>query len=117
MSEIIKLITDYGFVFVFVSIFIYFIFKYGEKFLNISLTRMENKNYMIDALTKSLDNCTNVIKHNTKAMDNNSSVIKSYTDNAHKLEKKIDELILTNKERENTTNTILTDIKILKDRK
>ncbi len=117
MSNVIKLITDYSIVFIFAAIFIYFIIRYGDKYLKITLSRMENKNYMIDTLTKSLENCTNVIAHNTKALENNSSVVKNYTDNAFKLEKKIEQLAINVKENDDISNKILTEVKILKDRK
>ncbi len=116
MEELVKLVSDYGFLFIFITIIVYFFIKYGDKYLQITLNRMEHKNYMIDSLTKALDNCTNVIEHNTKALENNSVVIKNYTTNAYKLENKIDSLVKELNEKDIKTTELITEIKILKNK-
>ncbi len=116
MEDVARLISDYGFIFVFFIIILYFIIKYGDKYFKMSLNRMENKNYMIDVLQKSLENSIDITKHNTKVIENNSLIIKNYTDNAHKLENKIDFLRQEIRENDIKTNELLTEIKIIKDR-
>ena len=92
ITEIIKMIGDIGLITVIAVIFIYFIFKYAPKYIELKLKRMEEKNYMLDSFKSVVENNSQVISNNSRVIDLNSKTIKNYTDNAYKLENKVEEL-------------------------
>ena len=109
IENIIKVVQDIGLTTVLIIIIIYFVFKYGPKYIELKLKRMEEKNYMLDSFKAVVENNTHVISNNSEVMKLNSTTIKNYTDNSHKLENKIDDLTKVVQE----TNT---NIEILKER-
>lgn len=110
IENIIKVVQDIGLITVFIIIILYFVFKYGPKYIELKLKRMEEKNYMLDSFKSVVENNSQVISNNSRVIDLNSKTIKNYTDNAYKLENKVDEL--TKEVQEANTN-----IKVLKERR
>ena len=109
IDNIVKIVQDIGLTTVLMIIVIYFAFKYGPKYIELKLKRMEEKNYMLDSMKAVIENNTHVVSNNSEVMKLNSTTIKNYTDNSHKLENKIDDL--TKVVQEANTN-----IKVLKER-
>ncbi len=92
IENIIKVVQDIGLITIFIIIILYFVFKYGPKYIELKLKRMEEKNYMLDSFKAVVENNSQVISNNSRVIDLNSKTIKNYTDNAYKLENKVDEL-------------------------
>ncbi len=110
MEEIVKVFQDIGIYACIVAFFLWIGYKYIPKFLDLKLKRMQDHDAMMDLLKATIDNNSKVIDNNTEVIKMNSVTIKNYTDNSHKLEDKIDELIKEVKETDK-------NVEILKERR
>ena len=114
MEEITKFIFDYGFIGGLALILIFLAIKYLPQYIEIKLKRMKDKDYLIDSFKSVISLNNNVVENNTETIKNNSTIIKNYTDNAHKLETKLDSLADEVRE----SNKLMTEANIiLKERK
>ena len=101
MEEIIKVIQDIGVYGCIMAVIIVIGFKYIPKFLDLKLKRAQEKDYMLDSFKSVIENNSQVINNNSEVIELNSSTIKNYTDNSHKLEKRLEELKSEVKENSN----------------
>ncbi len=109
MEEIIRVVQDLGIYACIMIILLYLGFKYIPKYIEMKLKKSEEKDVLLDSVKSVIDNNTRVIGNNTEVIALNSKTIKDYTNNAHKLEHKIDVL---SKDVQN-----LVDIEIVKERR
>jgi len=110
MEEIVKVIQEVGIYGCLVVVTIFLGFKYAPKYFDLKLQRMKDRDYMLDSFKAVVENNSQVIKNNSEVIKLNSDTIKNYTDNAWKLEHKIDDL--TKEVQESNKN-----IEILKERR
>ena len=110
MDEITKVITNFGLLGAILVILFFISFKYIPKFLDLKLKRLQEHDDMMDSFKAVLNNNSQVINNNSEVIRLNTSTIKNYTENSHKLEKKIEGLT-------NEIQDVAVDIKILKERK
>ena len=110
ISDFTKIVQDLGIYSVVMITMIVLGFKYVPKFLDLKLKRSQEKDYMMDSFKAVIENNTSVVNNNSEVIKQNTITIKNYTDNAHKLENKVDELT-------KVISNVDTDIKILKERR
>ena len=112
--EDIKMILDVGISGTISLILIILAIKFLPQYIEIRLKRMKDKDYLIDSFKSVISLNNNVVENNTETIKNNSTIIKNYTDNAHKLETKLDSLADEVRE----SNKLMTEANIiLKERK
>lgn len=92
IDEIIKTVQDVGIYGSIMAIILVMGFKYLPKIIELKLKRAEEKDFWIESMKSVITNNTQVISNNSEVVKLNSTTIKNYTDNAHKLEDKIDNL-------------------------
>ena len=114
MEEVAKILFDYGLIGAILIVVLFLLVKYAPKYLEIKLKRLEEKDYMLDSFKSVVENNSQVINNNSDVIKLNSTTIKNYTDNAHKLENKLD--LLAEEVRESNKLMNETNI-ILKERK
>ena len=112
--EDIKMFLDIGLSGTISLILIILAIKFLPQYIEIRLKRMKDKDYLIDSFKSVISLNNNVVENNTETIKNNSTIIKNYTDNAHKLETKLDSLADEVRE----SNKLMTEANIiLKERK
>ena len=112
--EDIKMFLDIGLSGTISLILIILAIKFLPQYIEIRLKIMKDKDYLIDSFKSVISLNNNVVENNTETIKNNSTIIKNYTDNAHKLETKLDSL--TDEVR--ASNKLMTEANIiLKERK
>lgn len=112
--EDIKMFLDIGLSGTISLILIILAIKFLPQYIEIKLKRMKDKDYLIDSFKSVISLNNNVVENNTETIKNNSTIIKNYTDNAHKLETKLDSLADEVRE----SNKLMTEANIiLKERK
>lgn len=113
MEEVIKIIQDVGIYGSIMAIILFLGLKYLPRFIEIKLKKAENQDYMTETLKYVIENNTQVINNNSEVVKLNSTTIKNYTDNAHKLENKIEDLTKIVQE----TNTNVEILKSIEERR
>ena len=113
MEEVIKIIQDVGIYGCIMAIILFLGFKYLPRFIEIKLKKAENQDYMTETLKYVIENNSQVINNNSEVVKLNSTTIKNYTDNAHKLETKIEGLAKIVQE----TNTNVEILKSIEERR
>lgn len=110
MEDVVKVIQDFGIYGCLMVIVIVIGLKYIPQVIELKLQRLKDRDYMLDSFKAVVENNSQVIKNNSEVIKLNSDTIKNYTDNAWKLEHKVDDLT---KELQETNK----NIEIIKERR